>query len=313
MTSMNWPAGVLTALVTPLQDDEVDVGALEALVEQQVSGGVNGLVVGGGTGEFYTLTMVERQLLATETVRAVGGRIPVVVQTGALSTRSALTLGRQAEAAGASALMVASPFGDPINWAERLRFYEVVSGAVSIPVMIYNTPPSGFLTFAQIRELAELPNITAVKDSSGSSELMGDLLAWAGPEFGVYIGSDNLLYEAIGLGARGVVFGTANLIPQQLSALVTTLRETGGTPALQALWQQHLRPFLRFVESSPNYMALCKAGLALLGLPVGDVREPFLMPAQGEVDELARRLDALAAAFERSSMAPAASTAGTGG
>lgn len=313
MTSIPWPAGVLTALVTPFQDDEVDLGALEALVEHQISGGVGGLVVGGGTGEFYTLTLAERQLLAAETVRAVGGRLPVIVQTGALATRDAVALSRQAEAVGASALMVASPYGDPINWAERFRFYEIVSGAVSLPVMIYNTPPSGFLTFEQIRELAELPNITAVKDSSGSSELMGDLLAWAGPEFGVYIGSDNLLYEAIGLGARGVVFGTANLIPGQLSALVEALRETGGTPALQALWQQQLRPFLRFVEGSPNYMALCKAGLAVLGVPVGNVREPFLMPEQSEVDELARRLDALADAFGQSSLAPATASAGTGG
>lgn len=313
MTSSPWPAGLLTALVTPFSDDEIDVGAVQKLVEHQVSGGVGGLVVGGGTGEFYTLTMEERQLLATETVRAVGGRVPVIVQTGALATRDAIMLSRQAEAAGAAALLVASPFGDPISWSERVRFYEVLSGAVSIPLMIYNTPPSGFLTFAQIRELAALPNISAVKDSSGSSELMGDLSAWAGPDFGVYVGVDTLMYEAINGGARGAVFGAANLIPQPLSAVAKSLRESGATPQSHALWQQHLRPFLRFLEQSSNYMALCKAGLAILGLPVGDVRAPFLMPERDEVDELARRLDAVAAAFAESSLAPAASGAGAGG
>lgn len=313
MTTGAWPAGLLTAVVTPFTDDEVDIDAMAALVEHQVSGGVSGLVVGGGTGEFYTLTMAERQLLATETVRAVSGRIPVIVQTGALATRDAITLSRQAEAAGASALLVASPFGDPINWTERFHFYEVLSGAVAIPVMIYNTPPSGFLTFDQIRELAELPNITAVKDSSGSSELMGDLSAWAGPDFGVYVGVDTLMYEAINGGARGAVFGAANLIPEPLSAVARSLRENGATPQAHALWQQHLRPFLRFLELSPNYMALCKAGLALLGLPVGDVRAPFLVSQRDEVDELARRLDAVAGAFAQSSLAPAASVAGSGG
>ena len=313
MTSSPWPAGILTAVVTPFTDDEVDIGIVGALVEQQISGGVSGLVVGGGTGEFYTLTMAERQLLAAETVRAVSGRIPVVVQTGALSTRDAVTLSRHAEAVGASALLVASPFGDPISWTERLRFYEVLSGAVAIPVMIYNTPPAGFLSFPQIRELAELPNITAVKDSSGNAELMGDLCAWAGPEFGVYVGADALLYEAISGGARGAVFGAANLIPQPLSAVAKSLRENGATPESHALWHQHLRPFLRFLERSSNYMGMCKAGLAILGLPVGDVRTPFLMPERDEVDELARRLDAVAAAFARSSLAPVASTAGATG
>ena len=174
--------------------------------------------------------------------------------------------------------------------------------------MIYNTPPSGLLTFDQIRRLAELPNVSAVKDSSGSSELMGDLVAWAASDFGVYVGLDSLLFDAVGAGARGAVFGAANLIPQPLSAVARSVREHGVTVESRALWQDHLRPFLRFVEQSRNYVALCKAGMAVLGIPVGPAREPYLMPEQDEVEELSRRLDSVTRAFAASplSSAPAA-------
>lgn len=300
MRTSPWPAGLLTALVTPLKDDEVEVAALGPLVDRQIEAGVSGLVVGGGTGEYGALTVEERQVLAIEAIAAVDGRVPVVIQTGALTTRDAVTLSRHAERAGATAIMIASPFGEPINWRERLRFYEVVTGKISLPVMIYNTPPSGLLTFDQIRQLAELPCVSAVKDSSGSPELMGDLAEWVeGTDFAVYVGLDSLLYDAVRAGARGAVFGAANLIPGPLSAVARSLLDDGATAESAALWRQ-IRPFLRFMERSPNYMSLCKAGLALQGFEVGDVRAPYLMPDAEEVKELEERLQAVTRAFEAS-------------
>jgi 4-hydroxy-tetrahydrodipicolinate synthase len=295
-----WPSGLLTALVTPMKDDEIDISLLPSLVEGQIEAGVNGFVVGGGSGEFGALTVEERQRLAEAAVAAVGGRVPVVIQTGALTTRDAVRLSRHAEQAGANAIMVASPFGEPINWAERLRFYEVVTDAAALPVMIYNTPPSGLLTLEQIHRLAELPHVNAVKDSSGSPELMGDLVEWAaGADVAVYVGLDSLLYDAVHTGARGAVFGAANLIPAPLGAVARSVRDTGGNADSVALWRR-IRPLLRFMEESPNYVALCKAGLALQGFAVGDVRAPYLMPAAREVEELRNRLEDVMLAFEQS-------------
>ena len=292
-----WPTGLLTALVTPLRDDALDLDGLSRLIEHQIDAGTVGLVVGGGTGEYGTLSVTERKLLAEESVSLTAGRIPVVVQTGTLSTRDAVELSVHAQKAGADALLVASPFGETISWRERVHFYDVLTREVAIPVMVYNTPPSGLLTFDQIRELAELPQISAVKDSSGSPELMGDLIAWAPPGFGVYIGLDSLLYDAVAAGATGAVFGTANLIPGPLAAIVTSLREHGPTRESRELWTGHVRPFLRLLEQSPNYVAACKAGLAHLGLPAGQAREPSLMPDQDEVDAIAQGLDAVIAAY----------------
>ena len=291
MTDYVWPTGVLTALVTPLTaDDAVDSEVLGRVIEHQITEGISGLIVGGGTGEFGALSLDERREIAATSVRAASGRVPVVVQTGALTTRDVLTLGQHAEQVGADAIMIASPFGEPISWSERLHFYEVATAAISLPVMIYNTPPSGLLTLKQIQQLAALPNVSAVKDSSGSAELMGDLLEWADEgHFAVYVGVDSLLYDAVRAGARGAIFGTANLLPGPLSALAESLRAHGSTPEADAAWHR-LRPFLRFMERSSNYVAMCKAGLALQHFPVGQTRPPYLMPGDDEVQDLTERL-----------------------
>lgn len=297
---MIWPNGLLTALVTPLADDTPNLDVVTALIDHQIANGISGFIVGGGTGEYGVLSLDERKELAVAAIAAAEGRVPVVVQTGTLSTRDAVELSRHAQESGADAIMVASPFGEAINWHERFHFYEVLTAAVSLPVMIYNTPPSGLLTLDQIKELATLPNICAVKDSSGMPELMGDLVEFAeGTDFGVYVGLDSLLYDAVRTGARGAVFGAANLIPGPLSAVAASLRADGPTAENDALWR-HIRPFLRFVEVSPNYVALCKAGLALQGFEVGPAREPYLMPEEAEVKELGERLRVLERAFAES-------------
>jgi 4-hydroxy-tetrahydrodipicolinate synthase len=312
MTMTSWPSGVLTALLTPLRDDTIDVDGLQSLIDHQAMSGACGVVVGGGTGEYGTLDLDERRLLAKESVAAASGRIPVVVQTGTLATRDAVALSEHAEQIGASALMVASPFGEPLTWTERLHFYATLTAQAGIPVMIYNTPPSGLLTFAQIQELAQLPNVSAVKDSSGNPELMGDLIAWAGPDFGVYVGLDSLMYDAIAGGARGVVFGTANLIPGILSAIARSVREHGPTSESRALWLEHVRPLLRVLEQSTNYIAVVKAVAAAQGLPVGTVRPPYLEPQRDEVDGVLRHIDGLVAAFAESSLPSAAPAAAVG-
>jgi 4-hydroxy-tetrahydrodipicolinate synthase len=294
--STSWPTGLLPALVTPLHDDELDVPALGQLIERHVGAGVSGLVIGGGTGEFGALSLDERRALAEESIRLVAGRVPVVVQTGALATRDTIALSRHAQQIGAFGLLVASPFGEPINWAERFRFYEHVTAGVDLPIMIYNTPPAGILTIEQVRQLAVLPNVSAIKDSSGDTTLLGDLLLPSSGGLDVFVGSDSFLPYAIAGGANGAVFGAASFIPDVVVQMIDRLRTAPNDERTQQLWRE-LRSFLRFMEQSPNYVALCKAGCGLEGLAVGDVRAPYLMPSEKEVGELAERLTALRTVF----------------
>ena len=287
MTADPWPRGIVTAIVTPLEGDELDFAALATLIEDQVASGAAGLVVSGGTGEYTALSIDERSRLIREAVRIVDGRLPVIGATGCLTTRDAIHLTRDAEAAGVMGVLVASPYAEPINWRERFAFYRELDAAVSSPIMLYNTPPAGMLTFDQIRDLAMLGNVTGVKDSSGDPELMGDLTSWAAKVgFSVYVGKDSLLFEAVLNGVSGAVFGAANVIPAELSRLIATLQTEGATAHARAQWGK-IRPLLRLMEQSPNYISLCKAGCKLRGIDVGEVRRPYLMPEADEIERLA--------------------------
>jgi 4-hydroxy-tetrahydrodipicolinate synthase len=265
-----------------MHNDNVDLQPLAELVEYQLSAGVSGLVVTGGTGEHGALSIEERSLLIREVVKLVAGRVPVIAATACFTTSQTIQLSREAQAAGVMGLLLASPFGEPISWAERYAFYREVTANISIPVMIYNTPPAGLLNLDQIKQLAELPNISAVKDSSGDPELMGDVVAWAKSSgFGVFVGKDSFLCEALVSGAQGVVFGVSNFIPRELVDFITRIRAEGATPPNLQAWSR-LRPFLRFMEGTSNYVAFCKVGCKIRGIDVGNVRAPYRMP---EADE----------------------------
>jgi 4-hydroxy-tetrahydrodipicolinate synthase len=284
----SWPAGLLTALVTPMRNGSIETEALGQLIELQIAAGVGGLIVNGGSGEHGALSIEERKQSLASVIGKVNGRVPVIAATGTMTTEQTIELSRNAETLGATGLLVASPFGEPINWRERLAFYEALDASVSLPIMIYNTPPAGLLSFEQIVELAELKNVSAVKDSSGNPELLGDLLHWSSAkDFSVFVGKDSLLLEAMVTGARGVVFGVANCIPEKIVELLREIESNGASEKSLALWHT-LRLFLRFIEKSENYVALCKVGCRYRGINVGDVRAPYLMPKQTEMDELSR-------------------------
>jgi len=293
MTGFVWPKGVMTALVSPLRDDVVDRTALADLIEFQIANGVVGLIVTGGTGEYNFLTLEEREQLFRDAVEIAAGRAKIIAATGCLATRDTIRLSQSAQASGADGLLVTSAFGEPINWAERRNFYEEVSAATDLPIMVYNTPPAGLLTFDQIKELSTIGNVSAVKDSSGDPTLMGDLLAWSdGMDFGVYVGLDSFLFEAVVMGAHGAVFGTANFLPGELSALISDLQGGNNFQRAKLAWDK-IRPVLRFMEQTSNYVAMCKVGCALRGVDTGTVRKPNLMPDQPEIDELQMCLDRL--------------------
>lgn len=294
-----WPRGLVTALVTPLSNDDVDLGRFGDLVEQQIRDGVAGLVVGGGTGEFSVLTLDERERVAAEAVRVAANRIPVIVQTGALATNDSIRLSKSAAESGAAGLLVASPFGEPINWRERLTFYEQVNAAVEVPIMVYNTPAAGLLAFGQIQELAELSNVSAVKDSSGDAILIGDLLTWAAEsanDFFVYVGLDSLIADALTAGAPGALLGVGNFLAPELVPLIKQLQDGHATPGRDERWHA-MRRLLRFMENSENYVALVKEGCALRRFDVGPVRAPFLMPTRDEAAAFAVLLSEIEEVF----------------
>ena len=279
--------GVLPALITPFTEDgrAIDDGALAAIVDRMIGARVAGLVPGGSTGEFTTLSHTERRQLVEITVEAAAGRVPVVAGTGALSTRETVELSVHAERAGATAVMIVPPFYDALSWRELLAHYTAVADAIDIPIMYYNLPSaSGVkLTAAQLRELP----VTCLKDTGGDAVAATELIQTDGPT--LLNGWDTLTFAALAAGVRAVVWGTASILPAQCVELHRLLIDDIDLPAARELWAR-MWPLCQFLEGQ-SYPAAVKAGCRLVGDTTGRVRAP-LLPLDGETtSELAAILE----------------------
>ena len=290
--------GVLPALITPFTEDgaAVDGDALAANVERLVGAGVGGLVPGGSTGEFTTLSHAERREIVEITVEAAAGRVPVVAGTGALSTEETIELSLHAQGAGAASVMIVPPFYDALSWRELLAHYRAVAERISIPIMYYNLPSaSGVKPTAE--QLRELP-ISSLKDTGGDAVAATELIQTGGPT--LLNGWDTLTFAALAAGVRAVVWGTASILPEQCVRLHRLLIDDIDLPAARELWAR-LWPLCRFLEGQ-SYPAAVKAGCAIVGDRTGPTRAPLLALDGDARSELARVL-------ERAGAHPAMNTA----
>jgi dihydrodipicolinate synthase/N-acetylneuraminate lyase len=270
--------GILVAMVTPFTEDgsRIDERALRALVDHLVEVGVHGLVPAGTTGEFTTLRDDERRQLTELTVAAADGRVPVIVGTSALTARDTLALSQHAEQAGASAVMVAPPFYDPLRVPELHAFLGAVGSAIDIPIVYYNVPGATGLTLtaSELGELGTLPNVRYIKDTSGDAVSLTELLTARREQITTFNGWDTLTFTGLALGASGSVWGAANLVPELAVHLWEAVAERGDLDEGRRLWSV-LWPICDRLEAT-NYVAGMKAGLELLGRDVGPVRAPIL-------------------------------------
>jgi 4-hydroxy-tetrahydrodipicolinate synthase len=281
--------GVLPALITPFTEDGggIDTGSLAAIVDRLIDAGVAGLVPGGSTGEFTTLSHAERRAVVETTVEAAAGRVPVVAGTGALSTRETVELSAHAERAGAAAVMIVPPFYDALSWRELLAHYAAVADAIDIPIMYYNLPSaSGVrLTAAQFREL-QGAGVTCLKDTGGDAVAATELIQTDGPT--LLNGWDTLTFAALAAGVRAVVWGVASIVPEQCVELHRLLIDDIDLPAARELWAR-LWPLCRFLEDQ-SYPAAVKTACQLVGDTTGPVRAPLLPLDDAATSELAALL-----------------------
>jgi dihydrodipicolinate synthase/N-acetylneuraminate lyase len=281
--------GVLPALITPFTEDggAIDTGALPAIVERLIGAGVGGLVPGGSTGEFTTLSNAERRQLIEATVEAAAGRVPVVAGTGALSTRETVELSVHAEQAGACAVMIVPPFYDALSWRELRAHYTAVADAIGIPIMYYNLPSASGVTLTA-EQLRELP-VACLKDTGGDASWATELIQTDGPA--LLNGWDTLTFAALAAGVRAVVWGTASIVPEACVELHRLLIDDIDLPAARERWAR-LWPLCRFLESH-SYSAAVKTACRLIGDATGPVRAPLLEfddAATGELAALVARV-----------------------
>jgi 4-hydroxy-tetrahydrodipicolinate synthase len=221
------------------------------------------------------------------------GRVPVVAQTGAVSTAEAIELSRHAQAAGASVLMIVAPYYEPLTLEETLQYLRTVANAVEIPIMLYNLPGATGVNLspAIAGQLArDVENIRYIKDTSADMAQAGQLIHNYGDVISTFIGWDSLLLMALTEGAAGVMAGTANVMPAQLVSIHRALR-AGELDRARREWAA-IYPLMDAIMSAP-FIPAVKTALSAVGFPAGSPRQPLL-----DLDpDTAATISALAAAL----------------
>lgn len=266
--------GSLVALPTPFRGGRVDFCALRRLIEFQLGGGSNGLVVTGTTGEAATLTTRERTSVIEFSVGTVDGRVPVLAGVGASDTRVAGELALAAERAGADGLLISTPAYNKPQQRGLVAHFGALARTTTLPIVLYNIPsrtgvdllPGTVATIA-----AEHANVVAIKEAGTSLERVKELVEQDVVD--VLLGEDGWIVDGLQLGAKGVVGVAANVVPGLVAELVTALlaNQLATAPALA----ENLAPLVRalFLETNP---APLKAALECMGLCESELRLPLV-------------------------------------
>ncbi|MBI2080801.1 MAG: 4-hydroxy-tetrahydrodipicolinate synthase [candidate division NC10 bacterium] len=260
--------GIIVALVTPLTPEErLDEGAFRKLVSHVIAEGVHGLFPAGSTGEFYALTGEEKRRLVGWCVEEAAGRVTVMPNVGAVTTAESVALAREAEAMGADAVSVITPYYCQPSQAELFEHYATICRAVRIPVLAYNNPGRAggvALTLETTLRLAHaFENFAGIKDSTGDLTETAELIRRAPPSFRVIMGRDTLIYGALAYGAAGAVAATANVAPRLTVSLYEAVR-AGNFGEAKAL-QRRLAP-LRMAFGIGTFPAMLKEALVMQGV-----------------------------------------------
>lgn len=274
-------SGAFTALITPFNNGEVDVEALENLVEFQIQHGIHGLVPCGTTGESPTLSEDEDRLVIETVVRVSNSRVPVIAGTGSNNTESAIKYTKMAEEAGANGSLQVAPYYNKPTQEGLYRHFATIAENTSLPLILYNIPGRTSVaiepeTIARLAE--EVPNVVGVKEATLSTGIAGDIKYLCGEEFCILSGDDPMTLPIMAMGGSGVIAVTSNIAPGIYAEMVTALMEGDFDRGRELHYQ--LLPLFKalFVETNPIPV---KTAASLLGLCSDEMRLP-LIPMSGE-------------------------------
>ena len=272
---MNW-SGVMPAMTTPFDTNmKVDHKFLAQHAAWQLGNGCHGLVMLGSLGEGATLEHDEKLAILKTAVR-VAGKAPVVAAISSLSTKSAVQLAKEAEDAGCSGLMVLPPYVYTSDWYEMKQHVSTVIGATKLECMLYNNPVAYKTDFLpnEIAELAaEHANLAAVKESSADVRRVMAIREVLADRLRIFVGVDDVLVEAVGVGAVGWIAGLVNAYPAE-SVRLFELAKAGKRDEVFELYRWFL-PLLR-MDTVPKFVQLIKWVQEKAGVGSARVRAPRL-------------------------------------
>ncbi len=273
--------GIGTALVTPFRRGRIDYPTLDRLIERQISGGVDALIIGGTTGEAATLSDRERYSLYTHSIEKIKKRCKIIFGTGTNDTRVAINHTKEAERLGADGALVVTPYYNKGTAAGLAAHYEAIAAATDIPLILYNVPSRTGVNigFDVLERLAKLDNIVGIKEASDSHDRLVRLASF-GDDLPLYAGNDSATYTVLSLGGAGVISVVSNVCPDRMREISDSYFAGRTEESLAA--QLKLLPLIEamFVETNP---APVKYALSRLEL----CREEMRLPMQ-EISGISR-------------------------
>jgi 4-hydroxy-tetrahydrodipicolinate synthase len=271
--------GVITALVTPFKNGEVDYAAFERLIEHQIAAGVHGVVPVGTTGETSTLSMDEHEAIVKLCVDRVAGRIKVIAGAGSNNTHETMHLARHAKSVGADAVLVVAPYYNKPSQEGMYQHFKALNDNVEVPVLLYNVPGRTVVDLSNdtITRLAKLPNIVGIKDATGEVDRLSQMRLDIKDGFAFISGDDPTFLGYLAHGGHGVISVTSNVAPAACVALYEAAVQGDFETARQ--WQDRLITLdkVLFADASPSPT---KYAMSRLGLCSEEVRLPIAPCAQ---------------------------------
>ena len=266
--------GVCTALVTPFLDGKVNYPMAEQLLRRQIDAGIRAVVLAGTTGESPTLTDQEKLELFYRGKQYAREDCTIIAGTGSNNTSHAVELSQAAEAAGADALLVVSPYYNKATPEGLFAHYLAIAHAVSIPVIVYNVPSrTGVdIPVSVYQRLSRIPNIIGVKEASTDITKITKIKAACDPSFAVWSGNDDLTVPVIALGGQGVISVTSNVYPEEMAAMADAA--LGGDFDTAADLQQKMQNFINLMFCEVNPIPV-KAAMKCIGYDCGGCRLPL--------------------------------------
>ncbi len=277
-------AGVHVALVTPFRDGEIDSERLREQVDFQVAAGTTCLCPVGTTGESPTLSHDEHERVISEVVTAAAGRIKVMAGTGSNSTAEALRLTKWAAKEGADAALMVAPYYNKPTQEGFFEHYRAIAEAVDIPICVYNIPgrTGKNIDPETIVRMAELPNITMVKEATGSLDQASHILSCS--DLTVLSGDDSITLPLMAVGGEGVISVVGNIVPADMLALVSAYKSGQLEEALKLHYK--LFPLCRDMLGLATNPIPIKAAMKMLGRDTGELRLPMTALSADEENTL---------------------------
>ncbi len=281
--------GSAVAIVTPMNaDGSINYDIFADIIEEQIAGGTDAIVVCGTTGEASTMTDEEHIEAIRFTVEKVNKRIPVIAGTGSNDTGYAIELSKQAEAVGADALLQVTPYYNKTSQRGLVSHFTAIANAVNIPIILYNVPSRTGMTISvdTYVELAKHPNIVATKEASGNFSLIAEIAAKT--DLAIYSGNDDQVLGVLAFGGKGVISVSANVIPKEKHDMVMLYLNGEREKALELQNKYLDMENAMFIDVNPIPV---KEAMNLMGKNVGECRLPLVKMEDAKIEKLRKELE----------------------